>query len=250
MEKLLQNTLHLLGLSPKEIKFFITCFSIGPATINDIKITAKLERSTAYLIAEELLKHGLIEEDFKEYKKTLRTIEPKDLLRMVAAKQRVLGRTELELREHLGELNSLHQASEIRPKVRVFQGAKGLFTIQEDILNSKTEIFLWTNQETEHQFFTDTYHANFIQIRIKRNIPIRVLAVANTGGRKLMENQKNYLREVKLLPENMIFSPETYIYDNKIAILDYKKDIIGVVIESEPMAASQRAIFEMNWSNL
>lgn len=250
MEKLLQNTLQLLGLTPKEIKFFITCFTIGPATVNDIKKAARLERSTAYLISEELLKRGLLEEDFKNYKKTLRTVEPKDLLRMVAARQRVLGRNELELTEHLGELNSMHQASEIRPKVRVYQGAKGLFTIQEDILNTKTTILLWTNQETEHQFFTDVYHKKFIETRMKKNIFINVLAVNNLPGEKLQENEEKLLRKTKLLPKNVLFSPETYIYDNKVAILDYKKDIIGIIIESEPMAAAQRAIFEMNWKTL
>lgn len=250
MEKLLQSSLQLLGLMPKEIKFFITCFTIGPASVNDIKKVARLERSTAYLIAEELLKRGLIEEDFKNYKKLLRTIEPKELLRMVSARQRVLGRNQLELQEHLGELNSLHQASEIRPKVRVFQGVKGLFSIQEDILQSKTNILLWTNQETEHQFFTDVYHKKFIETRFKRNIPILVLAVHNAAGEKLQKDDKKILRQTKILPKKTIFSPETYIYDNKIAILDYKKDIIGVVIESEPMATAQRAIFEMTWQTL
>lgn len=247
MEKLLQNSLLLLGLTPKEIKFFLTCFAIGPASINEIKKEARLERSTAYLIAEELLKRGLIEEDFKNYKKTLRTIEPKDLLRMITARERVLGRTEIDLKEHLGELNSLYQASEIKPKVRVFQGIKGLFSVQEDILSSKSEILLWTNQETEHQFFTNAYHTNFIQTRIKKNIPIRVFAVNNPAGEKLQKSDNKSLRQTKFLPKEVIFSPETYIYENKIAILDYKKDIIGIIIESEPMAASQKAIFEMNW---
>lgn len=250
MEKLLQNTLILLGLTSKEIKFFITCFTIGPTTINEIKKAARLERSTAYLIAEDLLKRGLIEEDFKNYKKTLRTIEPKDLLRLVSARQRVLGRQEIELKDHLGELNSLYQASEVRPKVRVFQGNKGLMSVQEDILSSRTEILLWTNQKTEHQFFTDLYHENFIANRIKRNIPIKVLAVNNKQGKQLQRQDVVSLRETKLLPESTVFSPETYVYDNKVAILDYNKDIIGIIIESEPIAASQKAVFNLQWSQL
>lgn len=249
MEKILQNTLTLLGLSPKEIKFFITCFQIGPAPINDIKKTARLERSTAYLIAEDLLNKGLIEEDFKNYKKTLRTIEPKALLRMVAARQRILGRQEIEMQEHLGELNSMYLASDVRPKVRVFEGGKGLLCVQEDILSAKTEILLWTNQETEHNFFTPVHHKIFISTRIKRNIPIKVLAIDNTQGKLLQKNDKNSLRITKLLPSSIFFSPETYIYDNKIAILDYKKDIIGIIVESEPIAVSQKSIFEMTWNS-
>ena len=250
MEKILQTTLALLGLTPKEIKFFVTCFTIGPASINAIKKAAKLERSTAYLIAEDLLKRGFIEEDFKNYKKLLRTVEPKDLLRMVAARQRILGRQEIALQEQLPELNSLYQASDIRPKVRVFQGTKGIVSIQEDILSSSTEILLWTNQETEHQFFTDAFHKSFIETRLKRKIPIRFLAIDNKAGEKLLEHEATYLRKVTLLPKETTFSPETYLYENKIAILDYTKDIIGIIIESEPMAASQKALFELTWKTL
>ncbi len=250
MEKLLQNSLALLGLTSKEIKFFITCFTIGPASISDLQKSARLERSTAYLIAEDLIKRGLIQEDFKNYKKLLHTIEPKDILRMVSAKQRVLGRNALELEENISELNALYQASEIRPKVRVFQGVRGLMSVQEDILNAKSEIYLWTNQETEHNFFTDSFHHKFIETRIKRNIPIKVLAVNNAAGKRLQSLDKNSLRQTKLLSEQTIFSPETYIYDNKIATLDYKKDIIGVITESEPMATSQKAIFQLAWDSL
>lgn len=247
MEKLLAQSLQLLGLTPKEIKFFITCFTIGPATVQDIQHKARLERSTAYLIAQDLLAKGYLEEDFRNYRKTLRAIESKDILRLLASKQRVLGRSELAIKEHLAELDALYQASDIRPKVRVFQGKKGLLAIQADILSAQKEILLWSNQQTETRFFTQAYHDQFIAIRLKRNIFIKVLAVNNPEGKALQEQDAQFIRETRLLSDHISFSAETYIYDNKVAILDYTKDIIGILIESQEVTQMHRAMFLSCW---
>lgn len=153
----------------------------------------------------------------------------------------------MELEERLSELQALYQASEIRPKVRVFEGKNGLLSVWEDILSVNQELSLWTNQQTETKIFSQELHDKFVKIRIAKGISIRVLAVSNEKGKLLLQG-KNTLRQTKFLPENVVFSAETYIYGNKIAVLDYNKDIIGIIIESEPIASSQRAIFEMCWN--
>ncbi len=248
MDKLIQDSLSQFGLSAKESKFFLICFKIGPATINEIARKARIRRSTAYLIAETLLQKQLIEEDLHHYKKKIVTVEPKTLLRMLSAKQRAIGRQELELKEKLADLQAVYNASDVRPKVRVFEGINGLSAVEKDILSAKKEILLWTNQETENNFFSKQFHNQFIEIRKRKGIFIRVLAVNNKKGRLLQSTDKGSLRETRLLPKNRSFSPETYIYDDKIAMLDYKKDIIGVIIQSEPLSSAQKAVFELSWS--
>lgn len=249
MDKSLQTTLQLLGLSPKETKFYLSSFKLGPSSVNEIARDAKLERSTGYLIFQDLLLKGFIQEDHRSYGKKVYTLDPKDLIRRLAAKQRQLKRQELELSENLPDLQAIYQVSEIRPRAKVFEGNSGLLSIWEDILSAKGEILLWTNQQTENTFFNLDAHIRFIKDRVKKNILIRVLAVNNTKGRQLIKLDSIYLRQTRLLPKNVSFSAETYIYDNKIAILDYNKDIIGVIIESKPMTDSHRAIFAMTFSN-
>ncbi len=249
MDKLLQDTLVLLGLSIKEIKFFHASFKLGQAPINEILKLAKLERSTGYLVAQELLEKGLIEEDFKHYRKTIIPAEPKKLVRMLANKQRQMHRQELEMQENLAELQAVYIASEIRPKVRVFEGNKGLLAVWEDLLSIKQELLLWTNQETESLIFSKDFHKKFISERIKKQITMRVLAVNNKKGENLIKYDNESLRATKILPKPTLFSAETYIYGNKIAILDYKKDVFGIIIESEQVMLAQRAIFEMTWTS-
>jgi len=250
MDKIIKDALADLVLTEKEIRFFLTNYQSGPSTINDIAKNARIERSTAYLIAQNLLNRGLILEDFKRYKKTIITVEPKTLLRMLLAKHRQIGRHEQSLQENLPELQAIHQASTIRPKVRTYDGTQGLLAVWRDILADSQEVLLWTNQETENNVFSEKYHSLFIAERIKKKITMRVLAVHNQKGKLLIKSDVKQMRQTKLLPKNMKFSAETYIYGNKVATLDYNKDIIGVIIESEQIVQSHKAIFELIWSNL
>lgn len=249
MDKLIQDTLKLLGLTQKEIRFFESSFKLGPSSINEVAKDAHLKRATAYLIAEALMEKGLIIEDFKNYGKKIFTVDPQKLLGVIANKQRSLRRREIELEENMPELQAIYSTSEIKPKVKVFEGNNGLLQVWKDILSTKGELLIWTNQETDKLVFGPEKHISFIDERIKKEISARVLAVDNPEGKILVKLDSKCLRQTKLLPKNTIFSAETYIYDNKIAILDYKKDIIGIIIESELITNSQRALFELSWQS-
>jgi HTH-type transcriptional regulator, sugar sensing transcriptional regulator len=250
MEKSITRSLELLGLSQNESKFFMSSLELGPATIGQVAKKARMERSTAYLIADNLLSKNFLEQNLKGYRKKVIAIEPKQILRLVAFKQRQLRRQEIEIEENLPNLQALYSTSNVRPKVRVFEGRSGLLNVWEDILSTKGEILLWTNQETEPLFFEEEDHKKFIVQRVSRKVSIRVLAVANSKGKKLLPHDKESLRQTKLLPRNINFKSEIYIYDNKIAVLDCTTDIIGVIIENETMVNTQKAIFELTWKNL
>lgn len=247
MDTVIQKTLERLGLNSKEIKFYETCFNLGPSTINEVAKKSRLQRSTAYLIAQELIKKGFLLEDLKQYKKKVFALSPAKLLQMLSSKQRVLRRQELELEEALPTLQSQYQSSEIKPKVKVFEGKMGLLQIWQDILSTKNQVLCWTNQETEN-LGLGLLNDKFIQERIKKGIKIKVFAVDNLRGKQLLEKDSISFRTTKILPPQTSFTTETYIYDNKVAILDYNKDIIGTIIESLPISASQRSVFELTWN--
>jgi len=250
MEKIIAKTLSLLGCDPGETRFFLASFKLGPAGVNDVAKAAHTRRSSAYIIAQSLIAKGLLLEDHKEYGKKVYCLDPKQLLALLSTRQRHIRHQELELEEALPDLWSHYRDSEFRPAVRVFEGNQGLVKIWQDILSTSGEILLWTNQQTENFFFGPKNHDKFIAQRLSRKIPIRVLAVDNPESRELKQQDAAHLRHTKLLPAGTAFSTETYIYDHKIATLDYNKDIVGVIIESAPISASFKAQFELVWSQI
>jgi len=250
MDKIIERSLILLGLNPLEIKFYLSSFTLGPSTVPDIAKKANIHRSTSYLIANNLASKGLLIGDQKGYSSRFQTVEPKKLLQIISDRQRRFRRQELDLEENLGQLQSLYNTSDIHPKVRLYEGHSGLLSVWQDILSTSSEILLWTNQQTENQFFGPINHDKFITERLVKKIPIRVLATYSPQSLKLQHLDSQNLRQTKILPKNINFSAETYIYDHKIAMLDYNKDIIGIIIESTPLFTQQQAQFELVWQLL
>ena len=248
MDKVIFDSLRQLDLDPLSSRFFISSFKLGAAGIPEIAKQAHIKRSTAYLLAKQLMEKGLLLEDHKKYANKVYPIDPHQLLTRISARQRQLRRQEIELEENLPQLQALYAASKIQPKVTYYEGNSGLMQIWQDILSTKGEILLWTNQQTENLVFGPQSHDQFISERVRKNISIRVLAVDNPLGRELQANDSQSSRQTKLLPSNTNFSAETYIYDSKIAMLDYNQDTIGIIIESVPLVTQQRAQFELVWN--
>jgi HTH-type transcriptional regulator, sugar sensing transcriptional regulator len=249
MENTLAHSLTQLGCNDKQIRFYWANLQLGGATLADISKKARLQRSTTYLVASELVRLGLVSEDHKPYGKLFVAVEPDVVLGKLEARSRQFARQAVTFREALPELRAAHQATTTRPRVRTFEGKAGLTAIWKDLLHDEQEILLWTNQESERLFFPGDTHGLFIKERVGRHIPIRVLAVDNADGQKLQETDEGSLRQTKLLPSGYEFTSETYIYGDKVAILDVGRNIFGVITENAQIATSQRAIFELAWAH-
>jgi sugar-specific transcriptional regulator TrmB len=247
MNRTLVNCLTQLGCNDKHIRFYVANLQLGAAPLSDIVKHARLQRSTGYVIASEMLELGLAEEDHKTYKKLFVAAEPDVLLRKLEAKHRRLGRDSIAFKEILPSLRAEHHATKTRPQVRTFEEKSGLVSVWRDVLQEQQEVLLWSNQSTEQLIFDSEMHELFIKERLAKRIPIRVLAVNNEHGRKLLQTDAESLRQTKLLPADVQFTGETYIYGNKVAILDFGKKIFGVITENEQIAESQRAIFNLAW---
>lgn len=241
------SALKQLGCGTKEIRLFIAAYKHGPANISEHAKAAKLQRSTAYVIADQLVDKGLFLQDYNQYNKQFTAVDPQALIRKLRAKQRQVGRSSLQLEDHLDELSQSYRTPEILPRVTSYRGANGLMTVWKEILSSKTELLLWSNQEAQYNVFPKKQHELFIAERIGKHIPTRVLAVDNTDGRALQKSDDANLRSTRLLPHEVDFSAETFIFDNKIAVLDYNTDLIAVLIENSLIYQAQKSIFELTW---
>lgn len=250
MNRALIRCLSQLGCNEKQIRFYMANLLLGAVPLSDIVHQARLQRSTGYLIASELLAMGLIEEDLKSYKKRYTAIEPDVLLRKLEAKHRKVGRDIIAFKEVLPALRAEHRATKTRPQVRTFEDKTGLVSVWRDILEEKQDVLLWSNQSTEQLIFGSDMHEQFIKERVEKQIPIRVLAVDNAPAQKLIQTDGDNLRQTKLLPKDVQFTGETYIYGNKVAVLDFGKKIFGVITENEQITESQRAIFNATWQRL
>ena len=67
-------------------------------------------------------------------------------------------------------------------------------------------------------------------------------------GKIVHLQDQQYYRKMRLIPEDQFnFTNEINIYDDKVSIISFKDELIGMIIESNEISSSQRAIFDMCW---
>lgn len=246
MNKSLQKALQLLGLSPKESQFYELLLERGPQTANQLARLSNTKRSTAYLLVDTLLNKKLLTKETTSYKHLLLPVSPDHILSKIKHQRIKLKQTYLSLAKALPDLESTYSASKFKPKIRVYQGENGLRTVWQDILTAKKETLIITNQQAEQKVFTRRQHDNFIEDRISHKIFARVLALHNLEGEKLKAGDPIFYRQTKLFNSDN-FTAETYIYNDKIAILDCDQDIIGIIIQSPTIVKTYQSIFHSLW---
>lgn len=236
----IKKAIEKIGLTEKEALVFITLTEIGDALPSVIAKKAKLKRPTTYVILEQLVEKGLAGHLKKHNQKYFAPVNPNFLLEYEKKKLE-------ELEEVIPELNALKHLYQKAPHISLFEGDEGIKQILEDSLTAKGEIYCWSNTGLASNTSLNEYHPFFLKKKIQKKIFSKCLFTYDQNGLRLKKNSKKELREVYLVPsERFPFENEINIYNDKISIISLK-DKIGVIIQNQNIADTQRAIFNLGF---
>ncbi len=243
----LKEALQLLNLSPNATVFYLESYRIGAASIGKIAQICAMDRSSAYLAFAQLKEAGLMEEEVIGSRKKIWAKPPKAVLARLRTDIRRLRRQAESIEEVMPNLLAEYSQEEHKPVLQFFSGKEGLARISADILeHAKDEILLLSNFEEEDRVFDQRHHDEFIRERVGRNIPIRVIATDSLRAREMQKNDERYLRQIRIV-DRYAFESETYIYEDRVAMLNFHREVMGFVVSSKTFAQTQRWLFEQLW---
>lgn len=232
----LNQALQNIGLSDKEAKIYLALLKLKNALPSTIAATALVKRPTTYLILEQLVKKGLAG---KIKKGSINYYQPVTPHTLVEDQYRRYH----DLEGILPELLQLHKKFTVTPQISLFEGKKGMINIMEDSLRASTEILCWADVELATHTILSDYYPTYIKKKVERGIWLRGIFSYSKESLEFKKKSKEELREVYLISkEDFPFSNEINIYDNKISIISHA-DEIGIIIENENIANTQRSIF-------
>jgi sugar-specific transcriptional regulator TrmB len=236
----IQLALEKIGLTEKEAQVYLTLTEIGEAAPSIIAKKAKIKRPTTYVILEQLVEKGLVGHLKKHDQKVYSPIEPGFLLDYERKKLE-------ELEEVIPDLKALKTLYKKAPHISLFEGDEGIVQILDDSLTAKDEIYCWSNTGLASSTALHQYHPFFLKKKIQKKIRSKCLFTYDQNGLNFKKNSKIELREVYLVPsEKFPFENEINIYNDKISIISLK-DKIGVIIQNQNIADTQRAIFNLGF---
>jgi HTH-type transcriptional regulator, sugar sensing transcriptional regulator len=234
--------LEQVGIDGKKAEVYLACLEMGGATGYLLAKKTGLKRPTTYDIINQLMKDGLVYKSIKGNIKYYSPADPEVLIKKLKEK-------ESKIHSIMPALQNLYNSPKTKPFIRYFEGKEGIKEMYEDSLKSckkGDEILAYVGEDV--LLHIPGYAEEYVRRRVEKSIRLRGIYKNFLEIKKYMESNIEQLREARILNEdNFPVTNETNIYKNKIAIASYGREMFGMIIESEEITKSQKAIFELAW---
>ncbi len=238
-----KRALIAAGLDEKQANVYIACLELGPSKIPEIARQAKIKRTTAYGVVDELLSLDLISGSYKGKTKLYAAQDPAVVISLIEERRKKVA-------EAIPALSELFLTRHVRPKVRFFEGREGIKKIHEDILECKSKEVRQIVRVKDHiAALGETFTREYVNKRVARKITAYDLHPKSGdiySDERGTESQK-FKRHVLYLPPNVFYAAMIMIYDHKVAMVSTKEENFGFIIESKEFSNTLSAYFDFMW---
>jgi sugar-specific transcriptional regulator TrmB len=242
------HILQQIGLSDKEILIYLTLLSGGPSSVRKLAKDSNLNRGTVYDTLKALQQRGLVGMYQKHKKPFFLAEDPEKLMEVVEHRERSITSLRRGVSELLPELKSLYVHGGMKPVVKYYEGAKGVNIVLQDVLRTMSDqsdklYRVYSSAVLREYLYKEFPH--FTKERIERRLHVRVVAIG-AGG----DDQP--LAERRWLPAREASPTYSIVYGPKVAFfaLSAAEVPIGVLIEDQRVADTERMIFDHVWNTL
>ena len=244
----INETLAELGFEEKEIEVYLAAIEKVPISILELARKTKIKRTSIYNFHDHMIESGLIEKMVVGKRTLYAAAHPKDLPRFLERKMELLSSIIPDLSMLYGKSGS------VKPKIRFYEGIEAIKNIYSDIIAKDMEgqlMLYYSNFEEEYKAFSNYFIEVFTERRIERKVRVQGIMSSSAYAEKHTQKNKRELRESITLPaEEFPIYSTVIIYNNKIAIISFGDERVGIVVESKHIADTQRSIFNLAWHGL
>ncbi|MDO8489981.1 MAG: helix-turn-helix domain-containing protein [bacterium] len=245
----IHNTLAKLDLSEHQSAVYFALLQMGSGSIMDVAKRSGLKRTTTYSILDGLVQKGFASVNKKNAHREYIAEDPRRLPEILNIEIQKIKQRQENFSNALPELMSFYNASAVKPKIKYFEGVEGMRMVFNETLQlgKDEEILAYSSAESIHKYLGDDYVKSYLAERVSKGIIQRAIAEDSVDARQHQKNDRKELRITRLVDKKMFpFANEINIFRNKMIIMSYA-DLLGVMIESEGIAKTQKSIFELSW---
>ncbi|MEZ4103918.1 MAG: helix-turn-helix domain-containing protein [Candidatus Paceibacterota bacterium] len=251
---MIKEILEELGFSEKEVEIYLAIIKSDQATASLIAKETDVNRTTVYDILETLMHKGVVSKIKKAGKTYYYALSPDKLIDYLEREKREFSK-KIDLQKEkvskimpkLISIQNLHSVN--KPKVRFYEGEKGMREAYEDSLQADGLIRAYANVEEMHKGLPN-FFPEYYKRRAEANIHIRAILPQNEASFDRAAKDSEEMRTTKFLPEEkMTFSPEINVYNNKVLVASWKESM-AIVIESKELADFHKLVYDLLWDSM
>lgn len=239
----LVDTVAELGLTKQESAVYIAALETGFSSISDIAKKAGIKRPTTYYIIEGLMKKNLVSRAPKGKRTFYIAEHPNKLLANIRSQEN-------KLVSALPLLESLLKSAGNKPRIRFYGGKEGIKSIYNEVFKTHKKLLAIGSMRDIMKYFSFEETAEWFKLLSEEGGKIYDLVDNTPESRKYAKAayRKGH-GPLKYLPADFKMGTDTIISGNKVALVSYSS-LIGVLIENDEIAQTQRQMFEFMWKHL
>jgi predicted transcriptional regulator len=230
-------------LTPSQAEILEYLYQNRAAKASEIASQIKRSRAIVYKEAEALVEMGIIEKIERPGQVAIfKAGHPSLLQKLMDKKEKQLKKDKELLNSYLPDMVANYNLANNRPGISFHEGVEGLGKIYEEILREGQ--YLYLIRARREPVYKEKFAAmveQFVERRVKKGIKVMGIFASDVDN---PEQDAALLLEKFNVGKDMYTAPvEIYIFGNKVAILSFSEELIGMIIESKQVAQSLQQIF-------
>ena len=240
-----KNIFLRAGLTPTQSLIMEYLFEKKEDKASSIAKAIKKSRAIVYKDLEELANIKVIEKHDKPNQVSIFRIgHPSHMEKFFDNREDKLKKDRELFNNYLPDMVSSYNLMNNKPGIRYYIGVDGMKTIYDEILREGKDFHLIRSAyEPVYKKEILPIIEDFIKKRVAKNI--NITAITPTDIEKSnSENDVKWLMDRFWVDQDMYNAPvEIDIFGNKVAILSFGDELMGMIIESKQIAQSLKQLF-------
>lgn len=232
-----------IGLNKTQAKAYIALVKQGSLTPPALAKLINETRTNAYTVLDKLTELGLAKKSERDKKLIYKVENPVALEKLVIANRHEALEREKKIKNAMPTLLNYFYTYSEQPGVRFFQGKDGIEDIYKDQLHTGKTIRVIRSWK-DRDFFGKGVYSIWRKRPARHGIPTIMLSPDVPDANNDPELDKKLLFSRTWMNKNDYTAPvEWDIYGDKVSIISFGEEAIGMIIESPQIAESMRQLF-------
>lgn len=248
-ERMLEKYLQEIGLSEREAQVYVVLLQMESASVIDVAQKTKINRSTMYLVLEDLLKKGLVTEVQIGKKMYYQAVAPERLETFIEKQKIELDEQSKRLKDIMPMLKSVQRESADRPIVKYYEGKDGIVSsvneLYEVVAQDDNLAYLVYPRHLIGEVFSEEENERFRSKRKKLGIRNKVIYINDAGD--IPEDAMS--ERIRIDEKKYPLSCDISIYNNRVRISTIGKKLSSIFIENQDVAETLRSLFKLAFDN-
>jgi len=246
------QTLEDIGLTNAQALAYKTLVEKGLQSAPALAVSIGESRTNGYKVLDKLVELGLAVKESVGGKFKYSATSPAALEQFVKQQADAVQQKQRRLNSELPRLLDYYFAHSERPSIRYFEGRDGIVSIYKDQITTKDELYyVRTMADLAYLGFDELHHLRnlYPKFGIRRNVIIQDSdpGTVRAQDRVPVSTSDEYMLINRTwIHESDYTAPvEWAAYGNKVSIISYGEEAMGMVIESAPIADAFRQLFRL-----